>query len=58
MLWLLVVGGQEQGRRLCVRDEGNFSTQILDVCSFTSTKYPNNLMAVGTTYPTMTGAND
>ena len=27
MLWLLVFGGQEQGSRLCVRDEGSCSTR-------------------------------
>ena len=29
MPWLLVVGGQEQGNRLCVRDEGICSTSSL-----------------------------
>jgi len=27
MPWLLVVGGQGQGSRLCVRDEGNCATE-------------------------------
>jgi len=27
MLWLLVVGGQEQGSRLCIRDEGKLFEQ-------------------------------
>jgi len=29
MLWLMVVGGQVQGSRLCVRDEGNCATHLV-----------------------------
>ena len=30
--WLLVVGGQEQGSKLCVRDEGNCSSSFRHPC--------------------------
>jgi len=31
VLWLLVVGGQVQGGRLCVRDEGNCATRVSEL---------------------------
>ena len=33
MPWLLVVGGQEQGSRLCVRDEGSTGSRNKDIKS-------------------------